>query len=361
MYKFQPIVKTLVWGTESWVLSGVPGNESVVVEGPDAGKKITDIFPGQFPLLIKFIDAHDDLSIQVHPDDELALKRHNSKGKTEMWYIISAGEGAHLLSGLKEQIDAQKYVELVEKGEIVSVLADHKVAPGDVFFLPAGRIHAIGGGCYLAEIQQTSDITYRIYDYGRMGLDGKPRQLHTQEAKDAIDYRVYPDYRTHYVAAPDTSVSLVSCPYFKTELLELTGPFARDLTDCGDFLIAIALEGETRLVRRSSCPACADEVLTLNPGECALIPGPAFGHSRSGLSADAPSSLSVRPGLSADDPSSFSVRSGVSADDPLSLSARPGVSADDLRGVCFEPVGSGSKLLTTFVPSTAVCGGSAPE
>lgn len=389
MYKFQPIVKTLVWGTESWVLSGVPGNESVVVEGPDAGKKITDIFPGQFPLLIKFIDAHDDLSIQVHPDDELALKRHNCKGKTEMWYIISAGEGAHLLSGLKEQIDADRYVDLVEKGEIVSVLADYKVSPGDVFFLPAGRIHAIGGGCYLAEIQQTSDITYRIYDYGRMGLDGKPRQLHTQEAKDAIDYRVYPDYRTHYVAAPDTSVSLVSCPYFKTELLELTGPFARDLTDCGDFLIAIALEGETRLVRRSSCPACADEVLTLNPGECALIPGPAFGHSRSGLSADAPSSLSVRPGLSADDPSSFSVRSGVSADDPLpftahpgvsaddplplsarsgvsaddplSLSARPGVSADDLRGVCFEPVGSGSKLLTTFVPSTAVCGGSAPE
>ena len=222
MYKFQPIIKTLVWGTESWGLFGVPGNESIVAEGPAAGKKITELFPGQFPLLIKFIDAHDDLSIQVHPDDELAAKRHNCKGKTEMWYIIGAREGAHLLSGFKEKIDADKYVELVEKGEIVSVLSDYKVAPGDVFFLPAGRVHAIGGGCYLAEIQQTSDITYRIFDYNRPGLDGKPRQLHTQEAKDAIDYTVYPDYRTRYVAAPDCSVELVDCPYFKTELLELT-------------------------------------------------------------------------------------------------------------------------------------------
>ena len=190
MYKFHPILQTLVWGTESWVLSGVPGNESVVAEGPAAGKKITELFPGQFPLLIKFIDAHDDLSIQVHPDDELAAKRHNCKGKTEMWYIIGAREGAHLLSGFKENIDADKYVELVEKGEIVSVLSDYKVAPGDVFFLPAGRVPASGGGCYLPEIQQTSDIAYRIFDYNRPGLDGKPRQLHTQEAKDAIDYTV---------------------------------------------------------------------------------------------------------------------------------------------------------------------------
>ena len=296
MYKFQPILKTLVWGTESWVLSGVPGNESVVAEGPEAGKKITDIFPGQFPLLIKFIDAKTDLSIQVHPDDKLAAVRHKCKGKTEMWYIIGASEGAHLLSGLKEQIDADKYVELVEKDEIVSVLDDYKVAPGDVFFLPAGRIHAIGGGCYLAEIQQTSDITYRIYDYGRLGLDGKPRQLHTQEAKDAIDYTVYPDYRTHYVSAPDTSVEIAKCDYFKTDLLEITEPFARDLSDCGQFLIAIALEGETRLVRRTGYPACADEVLTLNPGECALIP------------------------------------------------------SEDLA-VAFEPVGGNSKLLTTFVPA----------
>lgn len=261
MYKFKPILKTLVWGTESWVLSGVPGNESVVAEGPEAGKKITDIYPGQFPLLIKFIDAHDNLSIQVHPGDELAAKRHNCKGKTEMWYVIGAGEGAHLMSGLKEKIDPGKYVELVEGGGILDVLSDYKVSAGDVFFLPAGRIHAIGGGCYIAEIQQTSDITYRIYDYGRLGLDGKPRQLHTQEAKDAIDYTVYPDYRTPYVRKQDSEVELVRCPFFTTTLLELTAPFEKKLDDCGDFLIVICMEGSGTINGTS-----------LKPGETVLMP-----------------------------------------------------------------------------------------
>ena len=259
MYKFKPILKTLVWGTESWVLSGVPGNESVVAEGPEAGKKITDIYPGQFPLLIKFIDAHKDLSIQVHPDDALAAKRHGCNGKTEMWYVIGASEGAHLLSGLKARITPEDYVSLVEKDEIVSVLCDYKVAPGDVFFLPAGRIHAIGGGCYLAEIQQTSDITYRIYDYGRLGLDGKPRQLHTQEAKDAIDYTVYPDYRTRYVARPDEEVLLASCPYFSTTLLETDKPYERPVE--GRFLIIVCMEGEGTV---NGTP--------LKAGETALVP-----------------------------------------------------------------------------------------
>lgn len=261
MYKFKPILKTLVWGTESWVLSGVPSNESVVAEGPEAGKKITDIYPGQFPLLIKFIDAHDNLSIQVHPGDELAAKRHNCKGKTEMWYVIGASEGAHLMSGLKEQIDPAKYVELVENGGILDVLSDYKVKAGDVFFLPAGRIHAIGGGCYIAEIQQTSDITYRIYDYGRLGLDGKPRQLHTQEAKDAIDYTVYPDYRTPYERKEDAEVEIVKCPLFTTSLLELTAPFEKKLDDCGDFLIVICMEG-TGTINGTS----------LKPGETVLMP-----------------------------------------------------------------------------------------
>ena len=261
MYKFKPILKTLIWGTESWVLSGVPGNESVVAEGPEAGKKITDIYPGQFPLLIKFIDAHKDLSIQVHPDDELAARRHNCKGKTEMWYVIDAAQDAHLMSGLKEKIDPEQYVKLVESGEIVSVLSDYKVNPGDVFFLPAGRIHAIGGGCYIAEIQQTSDITYRIYDYGRPGLDGKPRQLHTQEAKDAIDYTVYPDYRTHYTPARDAEIQLVKCPFFTTTLLELTGEYDKSLDDCGDFLIVICMEG-TGTINGTS----------LKPGEAVLVP-----------------------------------------------------------------------------------------
>ena len=273
MYKFKPILKTLVWGTESWVLSGVPGSESVVAEGPEAGKKITDLYPGQFPLLIKFIDAKRDLSIQVHPDNELAAKRHGCSGKTEMWYVIGAEPGAKLISGLKEPITPDDYVRLVEQDRITDVLAEHAVAPGDVFFLPSGRIHAIGGGCYLAEIQQTSDITYRIYDYNRPGLDGKPRQLHTQEAKDAIDYHVYPEYRTLYEPRQNEPIELVRCPYFTTTLYDLTSPsFAgvsspsfAGLTGESPFLIAIGLSGSGTLRTEK------DET-TLREGEAVLIP-----------------------------------------------------------------------------------------
>ena len=259
MYKFTPILKTLVWGTESWVLSGVPGSESVVAEGPQKGKTLSEVYGGQFPLLIKFIDAHQDLSIQVHPDDELAEKRHGCNGKTEMWYVTGTAPGAHLFSGLNTRINPEKYVELVKNDGIVSVLEDHKVAPGDVFFLPAGRIHAIGGGCRLAEIQQTSDITYRIYDYNRPGLDGKPRQLHTEEAKDAIDYKVYPDYRTHYEPRQDAEVELVQCPYFKTTLLDLTKPFEKPVDS--EFLIVICFEGEGTV-----------NGVSLAAGEAALLP-----------------------------------------------------------------------------------------
>ena len=267
MYKFTPILKTLVWGTESWVLSGVPGDESVVAEGPEAGRKITDIYPGQFPLLIKFIDTKQDLSVQVHPDDKLAMARYGLNGKTEMWYVIDAAPGASLMSGLKEQITPDDYVRLVEEDRITDVLARHAVAPGDVFFLPAGRIHAIGGGCFLAEIQQTSDLTYRIYDYNRLGLDGKPRQLHTQEAKDAIDYRVYPEYRTQYEMQRDAAVELVSCPYFTTELFELTREMeipGRAGDDKG-FLILIGVSGQVRL-------RTAQDETVLSAGEAVLVP-----------------------------------------------------------------------------------------
>ncbi len=261
MYKFTPILKTLVWGTESWVLSSVPGSESVVAEGPRKGARITDIYPGEFPLLIKFIDAKRDLSIQVHPNDELAAQRHHCKGKTEMWYIIGASEGAHLISGLKKEITPAEYVSLVEQGRITDVLQDYKVSRGDVFFLPAGRIHAIGGGCYLAEIQQTSDITYRIYDYGRLGLDGKPRQLHTEQAKDAIDYTVHDDYRTHYTVRENAASKLVHCPQFRTDLLSLDKPFTQRVD--AEFKVLIAVEGEVVLESSSG-------QTHLMPGECAL-------------------------------------------------------------------------------------------
>ena len=265
MYKFKPILKTLVWGTESWVLSGVPGSESVVAEGPEAGRKITELYPGTFPLLIKFIDAKRDLSIQVHPDNELAAKRHGCNGKTEMWYVIGAEPGAKLISGLKEAITPDDYVRLVEEDRITEVLAEHTVAPGDVFFMPSGRIHAIGGGCFLAEIQQTSDITYRIYDYNRPGLDGKPRQLHTQEAKDAIDYHVYPEYRTLYEPRQNEPVELARCPYFTTTLYDLTAPSFAGSTGESPFLIAIGLFG-------SGTVKTEQDEKKLSPGEAVLIP-----------------------------------------------------------------------------------------
>lgn len=262
MYKFRPIVKTLVWGTEKWVISGVSGNESVVAEGPEKGKSISEIHPGAFPLLIKFIDAHDDLSIQVHPDDALAAERHNCKGKTEMWYVTAADEGAHLLSGLSRRITPDEYERMVEEGTIEKVLSRYDVHSGDVFFLPAGRIHAIGGGCHIAEIQQTSDITYRIYDYGRKGLDGKPRELHTGLAKDAIDYNVLPDYRTRYRKVPGQENLLVRCPFFTTSLLEACGEYS---TPHEEFLIVVCLDGEGSV-----------NGLSLKAGESGLIMNEGF-------------------------------------------------------------------------------------
>jgi mannose-6-phosphate isomerase len=264
VYKFEPILKTLVWGTENWVLSGVPGSESVVAEGPEAGRTISEVYGGEFPLLIKFIDAHRDLSIQVHPDDALAHKRHNCNGKAEMWYIIGASEGAHLYSGLAKAMTPEEYARRVEDGTIVDVLADHKVAPGDVFFIPAGRIHSICGGCYLAEIQETSDITYRIYDYKRLGLDGKPRELHTELAKDAIDYAVADDYRTSYERRADAPVELVRNEHFTTTLFELTAPLSCPAPGDGRWLTVACAEGAGTV---NGAALRAGEALLLTPDE----------------------------------------------------------------------------------------------
>ena len=271
MHKFTPILKTLVWGTEKWVLSSVKGSESVVAEGPDKGKTLNEVYGGEFPLLIKFIDSRTDLSIQVHPNDELAAKRHGCHGKTEMWYVAAADEGAHLLSGLKKSITPQEYVSLVEEHKIVDVLADYSVNQGDVFFLPAGRIHAIGGGCHIVEIQQTSDITYRIYDYGRMGMDGKPRQLHTELAKDAIDYSVLPDYRTHYEKKDDTLTQLVKCPYFTTSLLTLTAPYS--LKAEGKATVIICFGGKATVASGAESYDIAEgEVILAGEGDFGITP-----------------------------------------------------------------------------------------
>lgn len=298
--KFKPILKTVVWGGEkipafkgleteqpnigeSWELSGVKGDESIVTNGPLAGKTITELIEkykgeligeknfaktgAEFPLLIKFIDARDDLSIQVHPDDELAAKRHDgSKGKTEMWYVVQADEDAHLMSGFIKKITPEDYVEAIKNDTITDVLHDYKVKAGDVFFLPAGRIHSIGTGCFIAEIQQTSNITYRIYDFNRPGLDGKPRELHTELSMAAIDYSVLPDYRTKYSEKLNKANLLVECKYFTTHLYNLTQPITEDIKDLDSFIVFICISGKGSLTDSTG------NTVTIQQGETILLP-----------------------------------------------------------------------------------------
>lgn len=305
--KFNPILKTLVWGGEkiapfkgvetgmhnigeSWELSGVKGNESVVSNGEYAGKTITELLDefkerivgrknyekngNEFPLLIKFIDAKQDLSIQVHPNDELAARRHDgSKGKTEMWYVMDSDKDAHLMSGLSAEITPEEYSARIEDNSITDVLHDYKVSEGDVFFLPAGRVHSIGAGCFVAEIQQTSNITYRIYDFGRLGLDGKPRELHTELSKDAIDYSVQDDYRTEYVKKMNEECPLVDCEYFTTSLLEIDRPFVKDLSGLDSFLVLICMTGE------GSIKDADGNAVPFRQGETVLIPAETKGIS----------------------------------------------------------------------------------
>ena len=279
--KFHPVLRTMVWGGdriaaykgihtdqerigESWEVSAYPGMESVVAEGPLAGWTLPDLVAAygpelvgtrvharcgdHFPLLVKFIDARADLSIQVHPDDAMARRVHGEEnGKTEMWYVMDSAPSAHLYSGITRAFTPEEYTRLIAEDRIVDVLADHRVREGDVFFLPAGRIHAICAGTFLAEIQQTSDLTYRIYDYGRPGLDGKPRPLHTDLAREAIDYHVYPSYRTDYESVPDARTPLVDCPYFTTDLYRVEHPLGIPLRDLDSFLIVLCLEGNGTL------------------------------------------------------------------------------------------------------------------
>ena len=197
------------------------------------------------------------------------------KGKTEMWYVVGADEGAHLLSGLTEWITPDEYEKRVNEHTITDVLASYRIAPGDVFFLPAGRIHAIGAGAFVAEIQQTSDLTYRIYDYGRLGLDGKPRELHIEQAKEAIDYDVYPDYRTEYSRVKDAETKLVSCKYFTTSLFDLDKPCAKDLSKLDSFVVVMCVAGGGSLVDHENDGQ--EHVVTLRQGETVLIPATSTG------------------------------------------------------------------------------------
>ena len=219
------------------------------------------------PLLVKFIDAKFDLSIQVHPNDEMAMREHGKMGKSEMWYVIRAGEGAHLYAGFRQEITPYEYQKRVEDGSITEVLADHQVKAGDVFYLPAGRVHAICGGILLAEVQQSSDVTYRIFDYNRLGMDGKPRELHTELAAQALNYHVEANYRTEYIESSNKAVQIIDSPYFSVRVMEISKSFHRDLKKYDSFIITMCIEGDCKIRVRST----GEEVM-LKQGYSTLIP-----------------------------------------------------------------------------------------
>ena len=244
---------------ESWEISSVEGSESVVADGDDAGLSISEIinkygsklmgkanyakYGNRFPLLIKFIDAKQDLSVQVHPNDELAKLRHNCNGKTEMWYILSTTPGAKIYSGLTQKITPKEYEVRVAENTIMDVVATHLSKPGEIYLLPSGRIHSIGAGNLLLEIQQTSNITYRIYDFDRRDVNGKKRELHTDLAKDAIDYTVQKSYITMPPEPVDGIANLEKCDYFDVKSVAVSGCKMLDLSKIDSFLILIGIDG----------------------------------------------------------------------------------------------------------------------
>ena len=288
-YKFAPYLRTMIWGGyqiapfkgiytaqpnigESWEISSVPGHESVAIErgligDVDLGLNLTELidkyngllvgervykkFGNTFPLLVKFIDSRQDLSVQVHPDDKLAMERHGCLGKTEMWYVLKADVGSKIYSGLNRSITPEEYESLATAEPVnghspmQDVIATHEAHQGDLYFLPAGRLHAIGAGNFLVEIQETSDITYRVYDFGRKDAQGKPRELHIEQAKDAIDYRVWPEYRTSYDSTKPNS-ELIHCPYFTVNRVVVQVAAEVDLhTD--SFVVVVCLWGEANI------------------------------------------------------------------------------------------------------------------
>ena len=276
-YKFTPIMKTLIWGTESWQISGVSGNETMSQDGQSlnqlvskgrerlVGKANYQRFGDEFPLLVKFIDAKRDLSIQVHPSDEVARRHGKDRGKTEMWYVMDSAPEASLYNGLKKEITPEQYKAMIADGTICEALAQYHVKEGDCFYIPSGRIHSIGPGTFLAEIQQTSDVTYRIYDYKRKDKDGNERQLHTQEALESIDFTVLKDYRTLYTPQQNISQPLVACPFFNTAVYDLTEPMTIDYSELDSFVILIGLKGEGILT-------VDGEETMIKAGESILLP-----------------------------------------------------------------------------------------
>lgn len=300
---FLPSLKSVIWGGtricaykgipqpeakigESWEISSMPGHDSVVEAGPYAGLKLSELartfgpellgnavyegYKGTFPLVVKLIDADSNLSVQVHPGDELAMARHSSPGKTEMWYVIDSDEHSQVFVGLNREITPEEYERHVENGTVESILAAHDSHPGDVFFLPAGRVHTIGAGNLVAEIQEASDITYRIYDYNRRDSGGNPRELHTDLAKDAIDYKHYSNYKLPPVSDAVRDAQLLHCPHFSVNRVLLDGKLSLDFSP-ESFTVLMCVSGnavlrypdgsmELRAGRTVLCPAVLDRI-----------------------------------------------------------------------------------------------------
>lgn len=299
IFKFKPLLKQTIWGGErivpfkrlecnmgqvgeSWEISGVKGQETVVDGGPYDGLATNELvatlrdrllgrdnylrYGDEFPLLIKFIDAAGDLSVQVHPDDATAMRHGRKRGKTEMWYVMDSEPSATLMVGLKRSITPDEYKALVANGTICDAISRYNVKEGDCFYIPSGRIHSIGAGCFLTEIQQTSDVTYRIYDFKRKDKDGNFRELHTAEAADAIDYQVQESYRTEYDRVKNEPAELVDCPYFRTALYDLDEPMTLDYSELDSFVILIGVCGEGTLTCDDGTSA------TLSAGHTLLLP-----------------------------------------------------------------------------------------
>ena len=299
-FLFQPNLHEVVWGGdrlctykhlpqsnapigESWEVSAVPSSPSIIANGMHAGRDLISVireapedilgqavderYHHQLPLLVKFIDARRDLSIQVHPNDEMAQRVHSKMGKSEMWYIIDAKPGSYLYAGFREEITPEAYKRHVADGTITDVLARHEVKTGDVFYLPAGRVHAIGAGILLAEVQQSSDVTYRIFDYNRPGIDGKPRELHTELAAQALNYHVEQEYRTIYAENINRANLIVDSPFFSVRVTETETMFHRNLLKYDSFVITMCIEGDCCIRLR----ATGEEIL-LREGYSTLIP-----------------------------------------------------------------------------------------
>lgn len=297
--KFKPLFKYRIWGGEklktklnktysethigeSWEISDVSGDETLVSEGLLSGKSLRDLtkefkgeFVGQkvydkygeeFPLLIKFIDAKTPLSIQVHPSNEIAKERHNSFGKNEMWYVMQADKDAELIVGFDEKINTDDYQAHLKNNTILNVMHHENVSKGDTFYIPTGRVHAIGAGVLLAEVQQTSDVTYRIYDYDRVdSKTGEKRDLHNDLAIDVIDFKVYDNYKTNYQLTKNKSNELVHSDYFKTNIIDINSKIEKDYSLIDSFIIYMCVDGNANIIFN-------EQTYILNYGETILLP-----------------------------------------------------------------------------------------